>query len=98
MSQLQGWKNSRRAGSVLRSPLDVGAAGESVLKEGSVLLTCCVMLWTREGCPPPLSHPLPLHGRQKGWPWIMRVGKLALSINSCITEESRPCTSTRYKV
>lgn len=94
------YHESRRTGSVpplgstTDMALNVGGAGESVLKgKPALLLVCCVVVWTREGCPPHLPHPLPLYGRQGGWPWIMRVGELAISLTDCNIQESRPCTS-----
>lgn len=47
--------------------------------------------WGRERCPYPNQLP-PVAGERVS-PMITRVGKLALTLTSCSTQENRPCTS-----
>jgi hypothetical protein len=50
-------------------------------------LVCCGVAWVTEGCPIPL--PLTAYGRWESWSWGHRVvGKLALSLTGCNTQES----------
>lgn len=62
------------------------------IRTGATLpsLICHMEAWGRERCPSP--HRLPPVAGERAGPMITRVGKLALTLTSCSTQENRPCT------